>query len=433
MANWLQCARYFVAAGLVVAGAQSATAQAPGSRVPRGGSEDGDSGLRFQLSLDAAEAYDDNLLADAGFVSPSALQISGFYSMFAATTGVDARGKRVQFTSTAGANVRYYADVSQWLAASQHVGASLASQLNRRTTLVLRQGASHAPVQFGLFAAQPSSVPVPATSDFATSGGSSYNYSTDVVLAHNLTPRSALSFSGDFRYADFVGNDPLFTDLRSYGAGGRYLYNLDRNLKLIMGYTFRNAQYSLFQRSVEHSGDMGLEYARPLSATRKMVVSFSLGPTVANGPVVALQTGEDRQQYRLMGEGSVAYPMSRTWNLRATYRRGTTYVESLPKPVFTNGVTVTAGGFASRRSDLSLSAAYSEGDALAGASAAFTTYTGAARYSLSLNRAWAAYGEYLYYFYEFDRNLTLPQGVSPQLSRNSVRLGLTLRAGSRGN
>src|SRR5262249_32169878 len=132
-------------------------------------------------------------------------------------------------------------------------------------------------------------------------------------------------------------------------------------------------------------------------------------------------------------EGFLTYPISRTWNARAAYRRGSEYIESLARPVFTDALTVATEGSLSRRTDLSLSAAYSAGDpGLTGVEAPFTTSTGNARYRVTLNSTWAMYTEYFYYYYDFKPSLSLPQGVRPQLTRNSVRVGLTLSMGTRG-
>jgi hypothetical protein len=43
----------------------------------------------------------------------------------------------------------------------------------------------------------------------------------------------------------------------------------------------------------------------------------------------------------------------------------------------------------------------------------------------------AAYVEYVYYFYRFDRTVTLPPSVPTGLTRNGVRVGLALRASVR--
>jgi hypothetical protein len=45
-----------------------------------------------------------------------------------------------------------------------------------------------------------------------------------------------------------------------------------------------------------------------------------------------------------------------------------------------------------------------------------------------VTKALATYVEYVYYFYTFSPTLPLPPGVPPGLTRNGVRVGLTLWA-----
>ncbi len=273
---------------------------------------------------------------------------------------------------------------------------------------------------------------MPPTSDYATTEEKSYTYTSAVALTQGLSSRTAVSFKSDFRYADYKGTQLSLTELRSYDAGARLLHNLDKNVTLRLGYTFRNAQYVAGRESLENTVDIGVDYARPLSASRKMLLAFSVGPTAYSGPF-ALDLDGATQLYRMTAAASMTYPITRTWNAQAAYRRGTEYLESFAKPVFTNALTFATSGSVSRRSDLAISAAYSEGDpGLTGAEAPFTTSTASARYRVTLNRTWATYAEYLYYYYDFKSSLLLPQGVRPQLTRNSVRVGLMLSMGTRG-
>jgi hypothetical protein len=417
---------------VTVAEAQTTTSIPASSSSRSGGNSNGS---RFDVSLHVAEAYDDNLQADAGQVTPSAYQTSGYYTLLAPTATFEARGRRVQFAGMGGTNARYYSDFGEWLGTTTFGTAALAAQLAEQTTISVTQNVSYAPLSLNLFTALPSAGlidPVPPTSDYATTEQKSYTYTSALTFTHGLSSRTAVSFKSDYRYADYKGILPGLTELRSYDAGARLLHNLDKNVTLRLGYTFRNAQYLAGRESLENTVDVGLDYARPLSASRKMLLSFSVGPTAYDGPL-ALDLDGATQLYRLTAAASMTYPITRTWNAQAAYRRGTEYLESFAKPVFTNGFTVATGGSVSRRSDLAISAAYSEGDpGLTGAQAPYTTSTASARYRVTFNRTWATYAEYLYYYYDFKQSLLLPQGVRPQLTRNGVRVGLMLSMGTRG-
>jgi hypothetical protein len=302
------------------------------------------------------------------------------------------------------------------------------------------QYAAYAPVNFDVFPNTSSSSTVtvptvtpPPTSDYAATEERSYTFTTAGAVKHDLTSRTSLSLNSNFRYADFVGTSSIYSDFRSFDVSGGYFHRLDRNVTLRLGYTVRDTEYARSPSLLEHSLDIGAEYARPLSASRKMVLAFSAGPTMASGPIIGLAATDMQQQYRLTAEGRITYPFTRTWNGQLVYRRGTAYIESLALPVFSNALSVAASGFVTRRSDLNLSGGYSQGDSsLTGTQSPYTTYTANARYRLNLNQTWATYAEYLYYFYDFNQGTLVSQRVSPQLTRNSVRVGLTLWFGSRG-
>jgi hypothetical protein len=421
-----------VGCGVTFASAQTGTSAPPSSSNRSG--ENG-SGSRFDLSVHLAEAYDDNLQAEAGQVTPSAYQTGGYYTNLAPTATFEARGKRVQFAGMGGTNARYYSDFGEWLGTTTFGGVALAAELAERTTMSVSQNVTHAPVSFNLFTALPSSSlinPVPPTADYATTDEKSYTYTSAVALTQGLSSRTAVSFKSDFRYADYRGSQLGLAELRSYDVGATLLHKVDKNVTFRLGYTFRNSQYLAGRESLENTVDIGVDYVRPLSASRKILLTFGVGPTAYDGPF-ALGLDGATQLYRLTAAASLTYPITRTWNAQAAYRRGTEYLESFARPVFTNAVTLATSGSVSRRSDLSISGAYSEGDpGLTGAEAPFTTSTASARYRVTLNRTWATYAEYLYYYYDFQSSLLLPQGVRPQLTRNSVRVGLMLLIGTRG-
>jgi hypothetical protein len=206
-------------------------------------------------------------------------------------------------------------------------------------------------------------------------------------------------------------------------------------MKLRFGYTYRDTQYTAIDTLSEHDLDVGIDYSRPLSRTRRTTVGFSVGPTSGNVPVPApVSAGvpspgaaSRSRQYWVGADAFVIHQMGRSWNARGTLHRGLVYVEGLPSPVVTNAAAVVTEGFLNRRTDLVASAAYTEGvSAFDRSSGTFATYTGDVRLRFATSKLLATYVEYVYYFYNFDRNLALPPGLPPRFSRNGVRIGLTL-------
>jgi hypothetical protein len=203
---------------------------------------------------------------------------------------------------------------------------------------------------------------------------------------------------------------------------------LSQNVGLRFGYSYREADYSAgAQQSIERNFDVGFGFQRPLSKLRKTTFGFNLGSSAIDGPVRGGSSASNERQYQILGDAALTHQLGRTWRLQASYRRGLGLIEGLGGPVFTNGFTFNADGFLNRRIDVEALVGYSTGEStLARGDSQFTTYTGDVRVRFAVTRMWAAYAQYLYYFYDFSHGLLLPPGIAPSLQRNGVRAGFTL-------
>jgi hypothetical protein len=219
----------------------------------------------------------------------------------------------------------------------------------------------------------------------------------------------------------------------TYGARVEFVRNLQRRSAARFGYHFRGGDsgFAVGASTVEHAVDVGFQTERLLSATRKATFSIALGPSVVKVPTLAVDAVDltpavsDAQLYRVSGSAAASYQFGRSWQARASFNRGLEYVPGLRTPVLIGGLSTAVEGLLSRRVDLNVSASYSDGSSALKNSSTYTTYTGDVRLRVALTRNWAAYGEYLYYYYDFRGTALLP-GLPPALERNGVRLGLTL-------
>jgi hypothetical protein len=135
-----------------------------------------------------------------------------------------------------------------------------------------------------------------------------------------------------------------------------------------------------------------------------------------------------RFYHRLSGQVTVGYEFARTWKAAAIYRRGIDYVAGLSEPISADRGTVSIEGLLGRRVDVFASAGYSNGQsALSFEGSTFDTYTGEVRLRYALTRTFAAYVEYLYYFYDSRGSTPIAPGISSGLERKGVRTGLMLR------
>jgi hypothetical protein len=293
------------------------------------------------------------------------------------------------------------------------------------------QGVSYSQDLFyGLFPGSASPLAVDASRSASTYDAStkrSLVYTGTASITQKLSERASLVFDADLGYEHFKGLDSVYPDLRTQGARGHLLYSLSKGLRLRVGYGLKRGQFLGTPAISEQDLDIGLDYTRPLSRTRKTTMTFTLTPAITNGTLLSGVT-DLRRQYKLIGDASIVRQIGRTWNVSANYRRGAGYyVEGVQSRIFTEAYGAGANGLLSRRTDLSVSAAYSTGQPeLTTQPAAFSTYTGNVRFRFALGRTWATYGEYVFYYYKFDQGFQLPAGIPPQFTRNGVRAGLTL-------
>jgi hypothetical protein len=176
--------------------------------------------------------------------------------------------------------------------------------------------------------------------------------------------------------------------------------------------------------------EAGVDYGRPLSASRRLSLGAYVGSSILQLPD-ALE-GTSRRYNQLSTRATLTYPFGRTWHAGAVYLRGVEYVPGLIEPVSKDSFTTSIDGSLTRRVDVLASAAYSNGkSALNVGSSTFETYTGDVRLRYALTRAFSTYVEYLYYFYDSHGSTPLAPGIASGLERKGVRAGLTLRVSPR--
>jgi hypothetical protein len=400
-----------------------------------GGSSSGTDRDSNWLMLTTTEAYDQDVLGDINAPIQQALQKGGEFTELNAEMNYRAMGRRVQFASTAGTTFRYYHGEDQFLGVGHHVGAGATVSLSPSTVLSLNQTVAYSPSYlYGLFAniAAPQLGQVNVGSNYAVIDNASYNYGTRATITEQLGSRDTLAVHVDGRYTDFVksGESTIaanaLRDLLSYEAGGTFSHGLSRDLQLNFGYTFRRTEYFDGSFPTEHDLNFGFQYSRPLSRTRRTYLRMNTGSVMLHAPAPGDAPGILRPQYGVTADAALSTQFGRTWQAEGGYHRGVSYIEGIQTPVLTDGLTTSISGLITPRINLAVSGAYSVGQpTVANAAHGLTTYTADARTSVALNRTWAFFAEYLYYFYDFSSGI-VPVGAPPHFARNSGRAGLML-------
>ena len=391
-----------------------------------------DARLSLNASLSVAQAYDEDLLADAGAAPQPGVQAAGLYSSLTPLVGFTGRARRVGFSLNGTSNLRRY-EVGRLSLMNYDLAAGVNVDLGRRTKIVANQAASYAPSYlYALFGDAPTTPvagePIAGAPDYKTSSFQSYTYATSAALSHSLSPRASFSVDGAVRRTDFVGNVGGVGDMDWTSVGGHYRHQLNGALVLNVGYTRWESRNALL-RTTEHDLQSGIGVTRALSATRRTAFGFTVGPTMARNAVPIAGRWESRSpQFRVVGDAFFEREIGRTWSTRGAYRRALTYVEGLAGPVYADSASIGTAGFVGRRTDLLFAASYVTGEMASAVAAAapFNTYMGNARLRIGLSHNLAAFIDGIFYDYWFDPRLIVLPGIPPSYTRAGVRVGVTL-------
>lgn len=339
-------------------------------------------------------------------------------------------GKHLRVDASAGSALRY-SSTSQSFAGNTHYGGFGVSGGTKRTRVSFGHSLSYSPAYlFGLLPPASSGVnDAAAAGQSGLSGQRALSADSELRVEQSLSRRARISALGGYWTQGLTNGVPHSTT-RGYTAGGRFLFDLARDATLHAGYVHREGDASSLpagRKTIVHDVDLGIDYHRALSLSRRTHASFGVASSMVNtprAPAASTQT----LIYRLGGTATLSHDMRRTWRLQADYRRGVEILPAVAGPVFADGITISLGGFFTRRSDFESSAGYTRGSvgATSGASNRLQTYAATARVRHALGRRWALFGEYLHYGYGVGANVAVVGTMAPALDRNSARAGVTL-------
>jgi hypothetical protein len=435
-----RAARRVVALGVALSICGPAYAQRPRpDRLYRGlfGGNGADPNSAQQLDINVAVfgAYDDNLLADQGqsSVDPR-FQVGGRYAAASVSLDYSKRAGRATFDFTGGTTYRYYPSISEMTGFNYYGSIGLTAPLSTRTELRATESVSYTPFySFGPFPGATPSVPggvAPISPDYPLFEQPALYLYSAASLAHRMTPRSSLSADYTWSSIDYRTQDLPY---RNWGAGGGYSYALSSRASVRAGYHYRkgiSGYYSAGQPVISHDIDIGIDYSRPLSASRRTTFGFSTGSTIyrAVNPGTTDVTIDQPYKTHYFVNGSVFLnqQIGRSWNARVNYQRGMEFVPGFADPFFADSVAASLGGFLAARSRLEMSAAYSNGSVGIGSHSNYDSYTASASYQFALAKWGAFFADYTFYHYVFDQTVVLPPGMNRGQDRQSIRGGMNL-------
>ena len=398
----------------------------------------------FDVTTSVLAGYDKNEGTGTTDAAASPLLRTGGYLGVSGGVAYAWQTQRVQLAGNLGINTRYYEDTGEFIGTSRGGAFGVAAQVGRRGRIFANQSVTYAPSYLYGWSSTPGGMPpgtVVGGGNYPLGDESVFVYDTTASAAYSVTRRGTIEGLGSYRYSDFADSGDASMDaLTSYSVGARFRQGISRYAWLRLGYVYRQGQYGFTGTSAAvgiHDIDIGVDYNRALSLTRRTTFDFSTGSALITAPLTdtALTAAASNElQFRLVGQVGLTHEMGRTWRARVGYNRGVGFSEAFAQPVVADGVNVSLTGFASRRVDVSMNGSFTTGEVGLGrpvamsslSNSSFEAWNVSARTRYALGSMWAIYGEYFYYSQDLGTAVIVPSGVPSVLERQSIQVGLTL-------
>jgi hypothetical protein len=404
---------------------------------------DPSAGARQNLDLHASlfGAYDDNVvsaLRGDGAGDPR-LQHGGYYTGANAAMTYAFQGDRASFTATGATTISYYRQFDDPVVPSYSGAIGFSAPLGSRASVRASQSVQYSRfLGFGLFPLVPSLVlsdvdVAPPTHDFASGALTGFSYTTTADVQRVFGPRATLSAFYNLQRSTF--NVPEY-GLSQQRVGVRFERRVTTHAGIRLGYAHRVGDYGFVAAARPHRShdlDVGLDYGRSLSFSRRTVLSFSTGSSILvsddrapDGSAIS-DAAERRTDFHVTGLATLNHEIGRSWTARASYVRSLRFVEVFSEPVFSDAVTASVDGQINRVLSANMTASYSGGSVGQRLPANdFGTFAAVAQLQAALTRHLAAYAEYLFYQYSVGSGVQLPVGFARALDRSGVRAGLNV-------
>ncbi len=337
---------------------------------------------------------------------------------------------RIGFGASAGSTFQVYQTTTagQLFPIGHAAGFGLSAGLSPHVTAQFGAAASYSPrYQFDVLpstsvAALGQTTPPPL--EYGLAVNDVLNYSGNGGLSYRPSQHSSFGFDYRFERVNFSGSS---LDGTRHTVGGTYHRNITKYLGLRLGYSYQQADYgasgnggtaSGSQAYTGHNIDVGVDYSRSLTLTPGTAVAFRFGSAV-------IGNGQGRY-YRITGNANVGHQFFRTWNLNFAYDRGMNFVSGFAAPVFSDSLILRIGGPLSKRVSAQTTGGFSKGAVgFSQTNSDYSSYRGTARLQGLVAQQLSAYVEYFYFHNDFDESVLLLQGLTPRLSRQGLRVGLT--------
>jgi hypothetical protein len=388
---------------------------APDPRDPPPGVLNG--GLVFSGSLFGG--YDDSLLGGDGLVTPPQLrpQVSGTYTGYFGRLVFDRLSDHLNLRADVSSTGRYYPGYDRFVLGKQMIDLSLGSTMSPWRGAHLSTGGA---AQYARFDSPYSALaPIPDDPMGFTEGAGDINLRSvntvlgSVQLEQDWSRRRSLAMLASARTSEIDGSERVY----GYEVGGTYSTRLARYGQFRAGYTRREIDRGITRYGV-HDVNLGGNYARPLSASRRAYVTFGAG-------TAALES-RDYLRVFAVADASLRYQFKRSWTGSVRYYRGVTFVDEITEPLLSNNVLGQVDGLLSPRLQLLVSGFYGRGDVgLSRLASNYEMSSASSQLRFALSRTAAVHAEYLFYHYRFPESVHQAGNLPSKYYRQAVRVGIS--------
>ena len=244
------------------------------------------------------------------------------------------------------------------------------------------------------------------------------------------------SVAGAYHYRSLLviddGDAPPNPRFRDYGSHSgsvqfRHTRPITRHAALNLGYRARvsDSASGSGEPRIMHNVDVGVNYGRALSFSRRTSFSFSTGTAIAVSERIDLPNQDPRTLARLTGNAALVHEIARTWTAQLVYARGFRTRDGFDGLYFTDAVHAAVGGLLTRRWSLSATTGWADSSIENGTGGGHRGLSTRVVTQYALTRYAALYANYAYFRYRFTDDVLLDARLPRRLDRQVVRFGLT--------
>jgi hypothetical protein len=389
---------------------------------------------QLTLTASALGGYDDHLTAGGGFTSQSPDIDESGYTGFGEVAIRYRRGKKARSFFLEGSSyLLSYSSLSMDSPVGGQILAGGDATFGRSNRIEVVQHVRTDPyVAFGAFGPLGQDLGPGAGPDANPVNGLTPNRSWGSLSSASVdwhwTPRTTFSTGYEYRRNEYIGD--VGFDNRAHMARLALDRSLTRTTALTALYRYTDTLLVEPARNenvpvTEQTGEMGFDYEKPLSRTRR--IGFSAGAGATHIETVSRVGGRPLKDWTPSGHASIRADLGRTWAISADYRRGVTFLDGItPEFFLADVVLLRTEGTLGRSLELTFSTGYSNGAQTAGlVTGRYETFTLAAQARRTIARAWAVLVSYNRSDYRLFGFPAPPLGPTPRFDRNAIRVGMT--------